>query len=306
MSDLTNFVKENVGDSISKESNANTSTLTDGMFPSDAIKEERYINGLTSDSKPTVVSIVGFPGYGKTCFIATIYQTLLHNGEIGEFNFIDSDTFVGFERRIYMRRCAVLGEESTPQTKRTLRGDGHILTLRFNHPSTGERLIIVSDRSGEDYIDCANQKNKIKEHQLLKHSEFVLLFVDSSVIIDNAQIVEFSDTLSDLSDNVNDAQSFAESAKIVIVFNKIDVIKPELTAQFEKSSSMIEALIREKFPHNNIVCKKVVSNNINECEEILQLFSEIVNFDTTKGVHNEKDYEGIDWVNNLKKQKKNG
>lgn len=91
---------------------------------------------------------------------------------------------------------------------------------------------------------------------MLKHSEFVLLFVDSSVIIENAQIVEFSDTLSDLSDNINDAQAFAESAKIVIVFNKIDVIKPELTAQFEKSSSMIEALIREKFPHNNIVCKK--------------------------------------------------
>lgn len=306
MKDLTNFVKENVADSISKESNVNTSTLTDGVFPGDAIKEEYSVNSLASDCKPTVVSIIGFPGFGKTCFIATIYQFLLNNGKINEFNFIDSDTFVGFERRIYMRRCAVLGEESSPQTKRTLRGEGHILTLRFTHPRIGEKLIIVSDRSGEDYIDCANQKNKIKEHQLLKHSDYILLFVDSSIIMDSAQTVEFSDTFSDLLVNIKNAQALAESAQIIIVFNKIDIIKPEMIVQFEKHCSIIEAMIKEKFPLNNTVSRKAISNNIKNCEEIMQIFSEIINFDVEGGLHNEKDYEGIDWVSNLIKNKKNG
>lgn len=109
-------------------------------FLGDAIKDESSVNSLLCDRKPTVVSIIGFPGYGKTCFIATTYQILLNEGKLDEFNFVDSDTFVGFERRIYMRRCTVLDENSAPQTKRTLRGEGHILTLRFTHPHDGENL----------------------------------------------------------------------------------------------------------------------------------------------------------------------
>lgn len=262
MSDLTNFVKNNVGDSFSKESTTSTNGPIDGEFSSDAIKEENSVNYLISDRKPTVVSIIGFPGYGKTCFIATVYQILLNEGNIDEFNFIDSDTFVGFERRIYMRRCAVLGENNAPQTKRTLRGEGHILTLRFSHPQDGEKLIIVSDRSGEDYIDCANQKNKIKDHQLLKYSDYVLLFVDSTIIADCAQALEFSDTFSDLLTNIHQSQAIQKSAHIVIVFNKIDAVDSERDVQFQKSCEMIETLIKEKFPFNNIESKQVVSNNI--------------------------------------------
>lgn len=304
MSDLTNFVKDNVGDSISKESTTNTNEPIDGTFSGDAIKDESSVNSLLCDRKPTVVSIIGFPGYGKTCFIATTYQILLNEGKLDEFNFVDSDTFVGFERRIYMRRCTVLDENSAPQTKRTLRGEGHILTLRFTHPHDGEKLIIITDRSGEDYIDCANQKNKINDHLLLKHSDYVLLFVDSTILVDCAQMMEFSDTLSDLLINIQQAQAIQKSAQILIVFNKIDAV--ELSTQFQKSSDTIEALIKEKFPLNNIVSKRIVSNNIANSKGLKQLFSEIVNFDTTAITHNDRDYEGIDWVNNIIKQKKNG
>jgi len=306
MSDLTNFVKDNVGDSVSKESSKSNSGPIDGEFSGDAIKEESSVNCLISDRKPTVVSIIGFPGYGKTCFIATIYQILLNEGKIDEFNFIDSDTFVGFERRIYMRRCAVLDENSTPQTKRTLRGDGHILTLRFSHPKDGEKLIIVSDRSGEDYIDCANQKNKIKDHLLLKHSDYVLLFVDSTIMVDCAQILEFSDTFSDLLTNMYQAKAIQESAHIVIVFNKIDTVDSEHDVQFQKSREMIESLIKEKFSFNIIESKQIVSNNIKNSEKLQRLFSEIIHFDTTSIIRSDRYYEGIDWVNNLIKQKKNG
>lgn len=304
MSDLTNFVKDNVGDSISKESTTNTNGQIDGTFSGDAIKDESSVNSLHYDKNPTVVSIIGFPGYGKTCFIATIYQILLNEGKLDEFSFVDSDTFVGFERRIYMRRCSVLDENSAPQTKRTLRGEGHILTLRFTHPQDGEKIIIVTDRSGEDYIDCANQKNKINDHLLLKHSDYILLFVDSTILVDCAQMMEFSDTLSDLLTNIQQAQAIQKSAQILIVFNKIDAV--ELSTQFQKSSDTIEALIKEKFPINNIVSKRIVSNNIANSKGLKQLFSEIVNFDTTAITHNDRDYEGIDWVNNIIKQKKNG
>lgn len=304
MNDLTNFVKGNVGDSISKESKTNTGEPLYVSFSGDAIKEERSVNYLLSDSKPTVVSIIGFPAYGKTCFVATTYQILLNEGKLNEYNFVDSDTFVGFERRIYLRRCSVLDDNSTPQTKRTIRGEGHILTLRFIHPQKGEKLIIISDRSGEDYIDCANQKNKIKEHILLKYSDYVLLFVDSTTLADCAQMVEFSDTFSDLLTNIQQAHAIKESAQIVIVFNKIDAV--DLSTQFQKTCDIIESLVKEIFPSNSILSKKVVSNNIQNSEGLQQLFSEIINFDTTAATSSVDDYEGINWVNNLIKQKKNG
>ena len=61
----------------------------------------------------------------------------------------------------------------------------------------------------------------------------------------------------------------------LIVFNKIDAV--ELSTQFQKSSDTIEALIKEKFPLNNIVSKRIVSNNIANSKGLKQLFSEIVN-----------------------------
>lgn len=115
-------------------------------------------------------------------------------------------------------------------------------------------------------------------------------------------MMEFSDTLSDLLTNIQQAQAIQKSAQILIVFNKIDAV--ELSTQFQKSSDTIEALIKEKFPINNIVSKRIVSNNIANSKGLKQLFSEIVNFDTTAITHNDRDYEGIDWVNNIIKQKK--
>lgn len=304
MNDITNFVRDNVGDSISKESSTNTNEPIERSFTGDAIKEESFVNYLVYDDKPTVVSIIGFPGYGKTCFIATTYQILLNEGKIDKYNFVDSDTFVGLERRIYMRRCTVIDENSAPQTKRTLRGEGHILTFRFNNHQEGEKLIIVSDRSGEDYIDCANQKNKIKDHLLLRHSDYVLLFVDSTILLDCAKMMEFSDTFSDLLTNIQHADAMPKYAQIVIVFNKIDAVEQD--AQFQKRSNTIEALVKEKFPFNTVVSKRIISNNIRKSKELQQLFSEIINFDTTAVIRKDYNYDGIDWVNNIIKVKKNG
>lgn len=139
---------------------------------------------------------------------------------------------------------------------------------------------------------------------MLKYSDYVLLFVDSTILVDCAQMMEFSDTLSDLLTNIQQAQAIQKSAQILIVFNKIDAV--ELSTQFQKRGDTIEALIKEKLPLNNIVSKRIVSNNIANSKELKQLFSEIVNFDTTAITHNDRDYEGIDWVNNIIKQGKNG
>lgn len=136
----------------------------------------------------------------------------------------------------------------------------------------------------------------------MPYNIFSILILNS--FLDCARMLEFSDTLSDLLTNIQQAQAIQESAQIVIVFNKIDAV--EVSAQFLNRSDTIEALIKDKFPLNDIVSKKIVSNNIKNSNEIQQLFSEIVNFDTAAITHNDRDYEGIDWVNNIIKQKKNG
>lgn len=45
-------------------------------FVSDAIGNDDKLNKIDTNSKPVVVILIGFPGYGKTSFVSTCYQLL--------------------------------------------------------------------------------------------------------------------------------------------------------------------------------------------------------------------------------------
>lgn len=98
-----------------------------------------------TDTKPYITILVGFEGYGKTSFVATCYHIMLTDGGIGEYKFCDSDTLVGLERRSFMRRFNAAMESVPPSTKRTIRGEAHLLTFHLskdrNEKSQYSRII---------------------------------------------------------------------------------------------------------------------------------------------------------------------
>ena len=120
-----------------------------GVFIGEALGEDEKINNLMAQSKPEITILIGFVGYGKTSFVASCYQILLTEGKIGEYTFYDSDTLTGLERRLFLRRYSEELKDVAPAIKRTLRGEPHLLTFRFKHPQKGNKVVVISDHSGE-------------------------------------------------------------------------------------------------------------------------------------------------------------
>lgn len=69
----------------------------------DALNDDN-VNDIIDDVVPHVVVIIGFPKYGKSTFVASLYHAVLTVGKIGKFRFVDSDTITGFERRAQIRK----------------------------------------------------------------------------------------------------------------------------------------------------------------------------------------------------------
>lgn len=155
-----------------KESTVPLSTVQNdnSVFIGEALDEDDKLNLLMTDAKPYITVLVGFEGYGKTSFVATCYHILLTDGGIGEYKFFDSDTLVGLERRSFLRRYNKIMEDVAPGTKRTIRGEAHLLTFHFSKEGK-EKVTIFSDHSGEDYREYADKKGKIVNDILIQNAD---------------------------------------------------------------------------------------------------------------------------------------
>lgn len=88
---------------VSPVSPADYVTKTEGSkYYGDALNDTN-INELVGDEIPHVVILVGFPKYGKSTFVASLYHKVLTTGCVGDYIFVDSDTLAGFERRAQVR-----------------------------------------------------------------------------------------------------------------------------------------------------------------------------------------------------------
>lgn len=154
------------------------------VFIGEALNDDEKLNLLMTDTKPYITILVGFEGYGKTSFVATCYHILLTDGGIGEYKFCDSDTLVGLERRSFLRRFNAAMESVPSTTKRTIRGEAHLLTFHLSKDGK-EKITIFSDHSGEDYRTYANQKDEIKNDVLIQNADRILFFVDIPSLLDN-------------------------------------------------------------------------------------------------------------------------
>lgn len=296
MSEKIDLIKGAVQTATSIAPN-DTKLSNSGSFIGEALENDEKINYLMAMAKPEITVLVGFVGYGKTSFIASCYHHLLTEGKIGEYTFYDSDTLTGFERRVYLRRVSNQYDDITPQTKRTIRGEPHLLTFRFSHPNKDDKVVVISDHSGEDYDDYRNKKINLDKDILLKNADRILFFVDCEKFVNNGRL-SMQNQYYQLIHNMHEMSSFKDKVKIQFLFNKLDLTKgKEDKYQFEKKrflDAMNEVL---RLPLGNSV--EVISNQVDNVT-VENLLLDIIE-NTRKVIPNEGDFSELDWVKSMLK-----
>lgn len=56
---------------------------------------ETEVNKLVRSSRPELIVLLGLNNFGKSTFAGSLYQLLRSRGRIGNYIFIDSETFIG-------------------------------------------------------------------------------------------------------------------------------------------------------------------------------------------------------------------
>ena len=278
-----------------KETTVPLSTVQNdnSVFIGEALDEDDKLNLLMTDAKPYITVLVGFEGYGKTSFVATCYHILLTDGGIGEYKFFDSDTLVGLERRSFLRRYNKIMEDVAPATKRTIRGEAHLLTFHFSKEGK-EKVTIFSDHSGEDYREYADKKGKIENDILIQNADRILFFIDVPMLLGKGYLQMFQ-YYKNLLNNMRDARIFRPQIKVCILFNKIDTISADDTERYEKKKQAILPTFRNLVGQQNIEIIDLISNDIQNSDHLKQLLEDVVKSESCQN-WNDMGEVNLDWV----------
>lgn len=271
-----------------------------GQFIGEAMSDDQKINALMSSSKPEITVLVGFVGYGKTSFVSSFYQTLLQKEDIAGYAFYDSETLVGLERRSFLRRLNNRNIEIAPETKRTVLGEPYLLTFHLSHPQYGDKLVVISDHSGEDYADYAAKKGKIADDILIKNADRIMFFVDSEKLC-NEQRLSLTTQYQQLLRNMKENGLFVRKTKLQLVFNKIDKVNDENKFGKEKDKLItnFEDIINLKIGQTF----EIRANSLNNNNKLISLFEDII-LHTVEETSNQPQASSLDWVNEMINKKK--
>ena len=255
----------------------------------DALNDDN-VNDVIDDVVPHVVVIVGFPKYGKSTFVASLYHAVLTIGKIGKFRFVDSDTITGFERRSQIRK---LEHETKKRIDRTPVYADYFLSLLFENEENGQLIkIVLSDRSGEKYREYAKFEKVIEEDKALRYAKHILFFLDAKKIASDG----FFDVQADLRPlmiRMNKYGAFGDDKRIDVVFNKIDQAKDN--PDYATNKSEILSLIKNVTPVNKEfeLCSLKVTDN----DKLNQFFVYLLDCCAEPKHNSEEDAAHIDWVN---------
>lgn len=295
MSDKIELIKENTQATAPNPKEEDVSNV--GNFIGEALGDDEKINYLMSAVKPEITVLVGFVGYGKTSFVASCYHKLLTEGKVGEYTFYDSDTLTGCERRVYLRRISSQYDEITPMTKRTIRGEPHLLTFRFSHPGQKDKVVVISDHSGEDYVDYRSRKTLLEKDVLLKNADRILFFVDCGQLMTNNRL-KMQNEYSQLILNMHEMSSFKDGVKICFLFNKFDLTNGKEAKYRDEKKRFLDKM-KEVLQLPIERCEEIVSNQVGN-ESIGRLLLDILE-NTKLETQQDSDYSELDWVKTILK-----
>ena len=205
-------------------------------------KGQQDLNEFVDSEKPKLVALVGFADYGKSTFIGALYQQLIEKINYKGYAFVDSETYVGFERRVFLRR--VNGEDIS-DTKRNILKENDILHLKLRSDNGRSHQVLVSDKAGETYSKYISSDEEIGKDIVLENADLVVLFVDAEA--DSKSLAEHNlivEKYESLLSRLKTQRKLSEATAYVIVFTKADKVT---TAERKKKLADRRELLCKKF-----------------------------------------------------------
>ena len=258
----------------------------------DSLTDEN-INDVLGDYNTHLVTLVGFSEVGKSTFVASLYHKLMCNGEIDGHNFIDSDTYVGFERRAYIRNESL---KTSNRNSRTTTLEGQFLTLTLSKDDKINKLII-SDRAGETYKNSyTSNLSDVKQDKGLINSHHIIFFIDSSSVNNEDDYSDFCDDFQLLLSRMASAGVFDVPKLYDIIYNKIDLNQTdEIKELYKKQSQELENKMKVDYGINISSKFEIVANDMKD-QGLGDVFKFLVN---TLDSHTNYQYEESNWVKTL-------
>ena len=205
-------------------------------------KSQQELNEFVDSEKPKLVALVGFADFGKSTFIGALYQQLIEKLSYKGYAFVDSETYVGFERRVFLRR--VNGEDIS-DTKRNILKENDILHLKLRSDKGHTHQVLISDKAGETYARYSSSDEEVGRDIVLENADMVVLFVDaeadSKLLAEHNLIVEkYESMLSRLKSQ----KKLSADISYVVVFTKADKVT---TAERKRKLADRRGLLCKKF-----------------------------------------------------------
>lgn len=252
-------------------------------------KSQQELNEFVDSEKSKLVALVGFADYGKSTFIGALYQLLIENLNYKGYAFVDSETYVGFERRVFLRR--VNGEDIS-DTKRNILKENDILHLKLRSDKGHSHQVLISDKAGETYSKYISSDEEIGKDIVLENADLEVLFVDAEA--DSKSLAEHNlivEKYESLLSRLKIQKKLSEATEYVVVFTKADMVtaadrKKKLEDRREllckKFAEVLGAEPLEVYEVNSKALDDVALNNV---------FERIIRPKTLAGAPKE-----IDWV----------
>ncbi len=258
----------------------------------DSMTDEN-INDVLGDYNTHLVTLVGFSEVGKSTFVASLYHKLMCTGEIDGYNFIDSDTYVGFERRAYIRNESL---KTSYRNSRTTTLEGQFLTLTLSKDDKINKLII-SDRAGETYKNSyTSNLSDVKQDKGLINSHHIIFFIDSSSVNNEDDYSDFCDDFQLLLSRMASAGVFDVPKVYDIIYNKIDLNQTdEIKELYKKQSQDLENKMKVDYGINISSKFEIVANDMKD-QGLGDVFKYLVN---TLDSHTNYQYKESNWVKTL-------
>ena len=257
---------------------------------------DNNVNDMVDDTIPHVVILVGFPEYGKSTFVSSFYHAVMKNGQIGNYQFVDSETIFGFEQRAHIRKIET---KTKKRLDRTPVYANYFLSMVFVNKETKRKVkLVLSDRAGDTYKDYGTIGQRINRDKAINRAKHILFFLDAHALTSDG-FLEMQQNLGLLISRMANYGVFVDNKRVDVVFNKSDLVDVESETFKTNREVIIKQISQATTIHreDNLHCTNVPNN-----EEINKYFEYLLE-SCEEPVENSLDViRKADWVSSKLKE----